>query len=277
MDLKKETELGKATHYPEKYDPGLLTPIARKLSRQALSIGNDLPFDGWDIWNGYEISWLNQKGKPLVAIGEFAISCNSANIIESKSFKLYLNSLNQTHFSSLAEVEQTIQKDLQYAADGDVKVKLISPQQWLDVESPWLKAECIDDLDVECTTYSPDPKLLGVETRENGDDKVSETLCSHLLKSNCPVTGQPDWASLYITYSGPKIDREGLLQYIVSMRGHQDFHEHCVETIYCSIRDYCQPEKLAVYARYTRRGGLDINPIRFNYSVPIDNFKLSRQ
>ena len=274
MDLKNSTKLGQATEYPDQYDPAQLTPIARSHNREKLGIDQTLPFVGEDLWNAYELSWLNARGKPQVAVGVFRISCDSRNIVESKSFKLYLNSFNQTRFSSPDEVSQTMQKDLEKAVNGDVQVEVVSVTDWQDEPSSWLQATCLDDLDIECSIYTPDSKLI---TLEKSQEVVTETLSSHLLKSNCPVTGQPDWATVYIRYTGPKIERAGLLRYIVSMRGHQDFHEHCVESIFSAVMAECEPEKLAVYARYTRRGGLDINPIRANYPVRADNFKLARQ
>ncbi len=274
MDLKGSTKLGQSTEYPDHYDPAQLTPIARNHNRQKLGIGHELPFMGEDLWNAYELSWLDPKGKPQVAIGVIRIACDSPNIVESKSFKLYLNSFNQTTFASMSDVAQTMEKDLAAAVQGRVKVEVLSLSAWQDEPSDWAQAICLDDLDVECKTYTPDPALLGLS---DSPEAVTETLSSHLLKSNCPVTGQPDWATLYIRYSGPRLNHKGLLQFIVSMRGHQDFHEHCVESIYTALMEKCRPEKLAVYARYTRRGGLDINPLRSNYSLKAANFKLARQ
>ncbi|WP_020409507.1 NADPH-dependent 7-cyano-7-deazaguanine reductase QueF [Hahella ganghwensis] len=278
MDLKQTTKLGQSTEYPEHYDPKLLTPIPRQANREKLGISGELPFLGEDLWNGYELSWLNPKGKPVAAIGVFRIPADSPNIIESKSFKLYLNSFNQTSYASLEEVQGVMARDLSAAVNADVSVQILPSAQWVDDPNDWEAAECLDGLDITCTTYAPDTGLLQLADDASGSsERVSETLCSHLLKSNCPVTGQPDWATVYIRYEGKRIDHAGLLRYIVSMRGHQDFHEHCVESIYMAIMARCQPERLAVYARYTRRGGLDINPLRSNYSVRADNFKLARQ
>ncbi len=273
MDLHESTTLGKTTSYPEKYDAGLLTPIPRQASRNPLGLTGTLPFNGVDIWNAFELSWLLPSGKPEVAMAEIRVDCSSENIIESKSLKLYLNSFNQTIFTRSQAVVDRMEKDLVAAAKGNVTVKLVSASE-LAARSPWLDSACIDGLDVECKDYSPTPELL---VTEKNAPVVSETLCSHLLKSNCPVTGQPDWATVYIRYTGRKISQEGLLRYIVSLRGHQDFHENCVESMFMDLKRQCRPGELAVYARYTRRGGLDINPLRSNFPVPEDNFKLPRQ
>ncbi|AZZ93343.1 NADPH-dependent 7-cyano-7-deazaguanine reductase QueF [Hahella sp. KA22] len=274
MELEKHTHLGKATEYPEEYSPSWLTPIPRAKSRGTLGLSGAPDFVGEDLWNGYELSWLNSKGKPEVALGVFRIRCDSLNIIESKSFKLYLNSFNQSRFASREEVQALMQKDLSAAAEGEVSVTLLSASDWRDELSFWQAAENLDGLDIEVEVYTPDASLLPDPV---GDDIVEETLSSDLLKSNCPVTGQPDWATLYIHYRGKPLDKAALLKYIVSMRSHQDFHEHCVESVYLTLMQRYQPEKLAVYARYTRRGGLDINPLRSNYPLAADNFKLPRQ
>jgi 7-cyano-7-deazaguanine reductase len=257
--------LGQATIYPSQYSPQLLFPIVRAESRQSLGMGNELPFFGGDLWTAYEISWLNLKGKPQVALAEFWIPAQSKNIIESKSFKLYLNSFNQSRFESVDQVNALMQKDLSAAASVDVGVQLFSldPTHLMTIEQP--DGIYLDDLDISVEHYHPYPDLLRVN-----QEVVSETLFSNLLKTNCPVTGQPDWASLVIEYIGQQIDHQSLLAYIVSFREHQDFHEHCVERIFCDLLNRCKPEKLSVYARYTRRGGLDINPYRStekNYQI----------
>ncbi|MET0356896.1 MAG: NADPH-dependent 7-cyano-7-deazaguanine reductase QueF [Cellvibrio sp.] len=251
--------LGQKTAYISKYDASLLFPIPRTESRQALGLTTNLPFYGVDIWTGYELSWLNAKGKPEVAVAEFSIPFDSPFIIESKSFKLYLNSLNQTKFSSWNNVEDLLIKDLSFAAGAEVAVHLYKLQNNtpLNIDAAE-NAFCIDGLDVAVEHYHPEPTLLVADAAT----VVSEYLCSHLLKSNCPVTGQPDWASLFIEYAGARINPEALLGYVISFREHQDFHEHCVERIFLDILNRCKPEHLSVYARYTRRGGLDINPFR---------------
>jgi len=251
--------LGQKTAYISAYDASLLFPIPRSEARKALGFAASLPFYGKDIWTGYELSWLNEKGKPEVAVAEFSIPCDSPFIIESKSFKLYLNSFNQTKFPSWNQVEHLLVKDLSAAAGAEVSVSLyrLQDKAILDID-PLAGVECIDELDVAVEHYHPAPEIL---TSDN-TLVVSEHLSSHLLKSNCPVTGQPDWASLFIEYSGPKINAEALLCYVISFREHQDFHEHCVERIFVDILHRCEPEYLSVYARYARRGGLDINPFR---------------
>ncbi len=254
--------LGHHTEYTSVYAPELLFPINRTESRQLLGVEGDLPFYGVDIWTGYEISWLNAVGKPVVAVAEFFIPCNSEFMIESKSFKLYLNSLNQTRFNSQEDVEGILQKDLSRVANADVSLNLrslssLSPRDTLHQMSD-LQGQCIDDLPVSIEHYHPNAELLSTRL----GNYVEESLHSHLMKTNCPVTGQPDWASLQIDYKGDKIEEESLLKYVVSFREHQDFHEHCVERVFTDILRQCKPQELTVYARYTRRGGLDINPFR---------------
>lgn len=251
--------LGQKTAYVSKYDASLLFPIPRSESRKALALDTDLPFYGVDIWTGYELSWLNSKGKPEVAVAEFLIPFSSPFIIESKSFKLYLNSLNQTKFSTWDEVKALLSKDLSATAGAAVIVNLYEVYQSaaLNIDAAF-DAICVDELDVVIEHYHPESALLITDPT----NIVQEHLCSHLLKSNCPVTGQPDWASLFIEYSGAKINHAALLRYVVSFREHQDFHENCVERIFVDVLNRCKPEYLSVYARYTRRGGLDINPFR---------------
>ena len=251
--------LGQQTQYVSVYSPELLFPIPRAASRESLLLNTDhLPFYGVDVWTGYELSWLDGRGKPVVAVAEFRIPCISRAIIESKSFKLYLNSFNQTRFTDAADVCATLEKDLSAAADAVVQVSLkpLSVDKLMHIQT--LEGYCLDELPITIDTYHPEPGLLQVHPQTQAD----ETLVSHLLKSNCPVTGQPDWASVQIRYAGAQIDHEGLLRYIVSFREHQDFHEHCVERMFVDIMARCQPQRLSVYARYTRRGGLDINPFR---------------
>ena len=251
--------LGKPTEYRATYAPDLLYPIPRQLKRDELGIAADeLPFVGEDIWNAYEVSWLTPKGKPVVALATFRVPADSPNLVESKSFKLYLNSFNQTAFADTETVIATLEKDLSAAAGKTVRVavSLLNDQPAFTIGYP--AGECIDNLDIACDTYQPTPAFL---TTSNGSF-VEETLYSHLLKSNCLVTGQPDWAMVVIRYRGRPIDRAGLLRYIVSFRNHNEFHEQCVERIFCDITQRCAPEALSVYARYTRRGGLDINPFR---------------
>ncbi len=274
-DPSHASPLGKATEYQSHYAPELLYPIPRQLKRSEIGIVDAaLPFVGEDLWNAYELSWLNPKGKPVVAVGCFRVPVDSPNLIESKSFKLYLNSFNHTRFESLEAVSATMARDLSATAGRPVGVALqaLSSSPTASIGSP--DGILIDDLDIECDRYQPAPEFL---TTRPGD-LVEETLYSHLLKSNCLVTGQPDWAMVVIRYRGRPIDRAALLRYIVSFRNHNEFHEQCVERIYSDIQRQCRPEALAVYARYTRRGGLDINPFRSSgeFGAP-DNTREIRQ
>ncbi|EKO3456037.1 NADPH-dependent 7-cyano-7-deazaguanine reductase QueF [Vibrio fluvialis] len=267
--------LGKKTEYANQYDPSLLQPVPRSLNRNDLNLGNELPFLGCDIWTLYELSWLNDKGLPQVAIGEVAIPATSANLIESKSFKLYLNSFNQTRFADWVEVQACLQKDLSACAGESVQVEVKSLATYTAQPIVTMQGECIDDQDIEISSYDFDDTLLA---EASSDEIVEETLHSHLLKSNCLITNQPDWGSVEIAYRGPKIDREALLRYIVSFREHNEFHEQCVERIFTDISRYCHPEHLTVLARYTRRGGLDINPFRSSHqAAPANNQRMARQ
>lgn len=264
--------LGKETRYINQYDPSLLYPIPRQPARESLGlVASSLPFKGVDIWNAYEVSWLNARGKPLVRLAEFRVPADSLNIIESKSFKLYLNSFNLTRFATEAEVVARLQQDLSQAAGAEVTVRLYSVGLGLSPQP--LMGECLDDLDIEVEHYTPAPELLLTDSRQ----QVEETLVSHLLKSNCPVTGQPDWASVQIHYRGSKIDRAGLLAYLISYREKGDFHEACVEQIFSDLQQSCAPELLSVYARYVRRGGLDINPFRSTELLQPTNLRQLRQ
>lgn len=258
MTDASKSSLGKDTNYFNKYSPSLLFPLERSQNRLALNITTELPFHGEDVWTGYELSWLNSKGKPLVAIADFHFPANSEFMIESKSFKLYLNSLNHEHYDSFDQVKKLLEKDLSNAAGQSVQVDLKPAGGTVFSLEQMPEYNCLDELDVSGFEYHPNASIL----ESGGHEHISEKLCSHLLRSNCPVTGQPDWASIYIDYSGPKINEASLLRYIVSFRECQDFHEHCVERIFTDLREYCQCESLSVYARYTRRGGLDINPYR---------------
>jgi len=274
-DPSTTSPLGKPTEYQSRYSPGLLYPIPRQIKRSELGITDGaLPFVGEDLWNAYEISWLNPKGKPVVAIGTFRIPADSPNLIESKSFKLYLNSFNQSIFTDVETVSATLARDLSAAAGTplDISIQPLANRPQAVIAIP--EGICLDDLDIACDRYQPAPELLTTQAGE----VVQETLFSHLLKSNCLVTGQPDWAMVVIRYRGQPIDRAGLLRYIVSFRNHNEFHEQCVERIFADILRHCTPEKLAVHARYTRRGGLDINPFRTmgEYDSP-DNAREIRQ
>jgi 7-cyano-7-deazaguanine reductase len=265
------TELGKETRYSDSYDPSLLCPIPRLKARQSEYKAESLPFIGVDVWTAYELSWLNLDGLPQIAIVEFLVPCDSDAIVESKSFKLYLNSFIQTKFASMEAVQSTLTKDLSAATAAVVEVILYEVSEYQGIQ-PISEPQglCIDRQSLVIDAYTPDSSLLQLE----GDMVVNETLYSHLLKTNCPVTDQPDWASVYIFYKGIKIDQAGLLKYIVSYRQHQDFHEQCVEQIFTDIMSACSPTELSVYARYMRRGGLDINPFR---STHLDRPPLFRQ
>jgi 7-cyano-7-deazaguanine reductase len=254
--------LGKSTDYRDIYDASLLQPVPRSLNRDPLGLHADnLPFHGGDIWTLYELSWLNAKGLPQVAVGHVELSDTSVNLVESKSFKLYLNSFNQTRFANWEEVRATLERDLRHCAQGDVTVALYRIDEMEGQPIAHFHGACIDEQDIEIDSYEFSADYL----QDAASGKVvEETLVSHLLKSNCLITHQPDWGSVQIQYRGPKIDREKLLRYLVSFRNHNEFHEQCVERIFNDIQRFCQPESLSVYARYTRRGGLDINPWRSN-------------
>lgn len=270
--MSSQLPLGQNVSYPQHYDATVLCPIARSQGRGALAL-QALPFQGEDIWTAYELSWLNSKGKPQVALGELRVPCESANMVESKSLKLYFNSFNQSRFNSWAEVEQRIQKDLAGVAGMPVVFRLMRIADCENQALAALPGQCIDELDIEITDYAPNADRLQTSSAA----RVEETLHSHLLKSNCRITSQPDWASVVIRYKGAQIDRESLLKYIIGFRQHDEFHEPCVEKMFIDILRECQPEKLTVYARYTRRGGLDINPFRSNFEPAPDNARLPRQ
>ncbi|AXR05657.1 NADPH-dependent 7-cyano-7-deazaguanine reductase QueF [Salinimonas sediminis] len=272
-NLPDNLTLGQQVAYDAHYNPELLQGVARSISRDAQHIsGPDLPFSGIDTWTGYELSWLNAKGKPQVGIVECHVPVTSANLIESKSFKLYLNSYNQTHFDDLDAVKRTLQADLSRCAGEQVTVAVFLPHQFNRFATAELAGVVIDDIDIEIDQYSPDPNLLRTEHKQ-----VSETLVSHLLKSNCLITSQPDWASVLIKYEGQALNHEQLLRYLIGFRQHNEFHEQCVERIFCDIKALPGIDKLTVLARYTRRGGLDINPFRSNFEAPYPNQRNARQ
>ena len=275
MDPINQSSLGKPVVYSGSYDPALLFPISRAPQRQALGIGDALPFIGVDIWNAFELGWLDARGKPRVSLAEFRVPATSPNIVESKSFKLYLNSYMQTRVADSDGLRQQLVTDLSAAAGAPVSVVLGTPTSKQSALIENLDGEVIDDLPIEISHYGPPrPEFLHV----NPDAVVEESLVSHLFKSNCPVTGQPDWASVQVQYQGPRLGRDGLLRYLVSYREHDDFHEHCVERIFVDVLAQCAPTRLSVYARYTRRGGLDINPFRATPGWPMPgNTRTSRQ
>ncbi|MES2537709.1 MAG: NADPH-dependent 7-cyano-7-deazaguanine reductase QueF [Pseudomonadota bacterium] len=256
--------LGKTAAYRAEYDPSLLFPIARQQKREELGLSGTLPFFGTDIWNAYELSWLNMRGKPQIAIASLMVPADSPNIIESKSFKLYLNSFNQTRLAGTDALLELLRADLSAGVGAPVQLALTTPDAFSKLKMSELEGLLLDRLDIEVDQYTPDAALL----KANHDEApVEETLVSHLLKSNCLVTGQPDWGSVQIHYVGAQMDQEGLLKYLIGFRNHNEFHEQCVERIFMDVLRQCRPQKLAVYARYTRRGGLDINPWRSNFTT----------
>lgn len=271
----EHSPLGKSSEYISTYTPSLLFPIPRAAKWAELGLSADtLPYKGVDFWNCFELSWLLPSGKPVVAIGEFSIPADSPNIIESKSFKLYLNSLNQTPFVDRAALEATLREDLSAAAGKPVAVRIRSLGEVEAEGVVALPGVCIDDLDISVDSYAhPRPELL----RCDASRVVEESVHSHLLKSNCPVTSQPDWGSVVVEYRGAALDRASLLAYLVSFRQHSDFHEQCVERIFLDLQRLLKPEKLTVYARYVRRGGLDINPYRSTETADFANQRLVRQ
>jgi len=272
--IAERIPLGKTSSYVSDYQPDLLFVIPRQLHRDGIGVFPPmLPFKGSDVWNAFEISWLNVKGKPVVALGEFVFPCESPVLVESKSFKLYLNSFNNTKFQSFDEVTAILQRDLSRAVQENVAVKLSSVSSVTGLQIQSFTGHCLDELDVICDTYTLNPHFLLTE-----NSIVTETLYSDLLKSNCLVTSQPDWGSVQIDYTGKKIQHEGLLKYIISFRNHNEFHEQCVERIFVDIMQHCAPQELTVHARYTRRGGLDINPYRSTREREIfTNDRLGRQ
>ncbi|WP_312172934.1 NADPH-dependent 7-cyano-7-deazaguanine reductase QueF [Stutzerimonas kunmingensis] len=271
----EHSPLGKCSDYVATYSPHLLFPIPRAPKWAELGLtAETLPYQGVDLWNCYELSWLLPSGKPVVAIGEFEIPADSPSIIESKSFKLYLNSLNQSVFESREALAEVMSSDLSAAAGKPVKVRLRTLDEVAAEGVATLPGRCVDDLDVTIEHYDhPQPGLLACDAGH----MVEESLHSHLLKSNCPVTGQPDWGSVVVEYRGAALQAESLLAYLVSFRQHADFHEQCVERIFLDLLRLLQPEKLTVYARYVRRGGLDINPYRSTEAMVVDNRRLVRQ
>ena len=282
MPQPEQSQLGKTSAYPDHYDASHLFPMPRAEKRQEIGAGDNPPFFGADIWTAFELGWLNQRGKPQVALAHFTVPCETPNIIESKSFKLYLGSFNNSRFTDAAQVQAHIRADLNEALwrgasvpQSGVGVKILLPEIFDREPLQELDGLSLDRLDIECTRYTPAPDLLSAI---QGESPVSEVFTSNLLKSNCLVTGQPDWGSVQIAYSGPQINQEGLLQYLVSFRNHHEFHEQCVERIFMDIWTRCKPTKLAVYARYTRRGGLDINPFRTSYPQALPrNIRNARQ
>ncbi len=269
--MNDKSPLGEKSSHPATYSPDLLHAIPREENRRILGLTAELPFQGEDLWNAYELTWLDGNGKPRVSTGEFRVPADSPNIIESKSMKLYLNSLSMTRYTESNEIVTIIAADLSRTAGSPVKVHLKQLSHSRKLSE--LPGTCIDDNEIHCEGKDVDPVLL----RCAGDGPVSEELHSHLLRSLCPVTDQPDMGSIMIHYKGQPIDRDSLLRYIVSYRNHNDFHESCVERIFLDIKKQCQPDALTVYARYNRRGGIDINPFRSDFEAVAENLRLWRQ
>jgi 7-cyano-7-deazaguanine reductase len=271
--MSQKNPLGQATAYPDQYSPELLYAIARIDARSALGLHADLPFHGADIWNAWELTWLDNEGLPQVATAEIIVAADSVNIIESKSLKLYLGSFAMSRFESAADVAALLTKDLMACCGADVHVAIRAPSSPDSAVLSRLPGDCLDAMHVACDSYEVMPAALTADA----SNLVAEDLHSDLLRSLCPVTGQPDIGSVFISYRGPEIDRAGLLRYIVSYRQHQDFHEACIERMFMDIRERCGAEQLTVYARYQRRGGIDINPFRSNFELAAPNTRLWRQ
>lgn len=268
----QENPLGQLTEYPQTYSPQLLFPIARAAGRVLVGVGEEsapLPFQGEDVWTHYEVSWLDAAGKPRVGIAEIRVPADSPCLIESKSLKLYFNSLNFHRFDDEQLFLDRVTQDLSAVAAAPVRLRFLSAHDLAVQDFP---GGCLDDIPLEAVSFELSPATLRAEGKV-----VAETLHSHLLRSNCPVTNQPDWGSVLVRYEGPAIDRAGLLAYLVSYRNHADFHEQCVERIFMDIQRHCQPSRLTVYARYTRRGGLDINPFRSNFESSAPSCRMARQ
>ena len=274
MSTPEHSPLGKSTVYADRYDPSLLFPIPREIKRAEIGVAEPLPFHGVDIWNAYELSWLDPRGKPVVALAEFRVPAASPNIIESKSFKLYLNGFAQERIADTATLVATLARDLSAAAGAAVEVQLRDANAAAYAVAD-LDGHSLDRQDIAIDHYGP-PQADFLHT-DAGAGPVAETLVSHLLRSNCPVTGQPDWGSVQIAYRGAPIDHAGLLRYLVSFRDHNEFHEQCVERIFVDLLQRCAPLQLSVYARYTRRGGLDINPFRSSTPATPGNPRTVRQ
>jgi 7-cyano-7-deazaguanine reductase len=280
MTKAHNSQLGKNTVYDSPYNPALLFPLSRGQNRESLHLASNkpLPFQGEDLWTCYELSWLNLSGKPGVGVAYFRIPAHSPFMIESKSFKLYLNSLNHAKFESIDALSLTLVNDLSKAAGLAVSVNIYDVRdQFNGTQLNDKQFECVDELDLEGFEYQPNSALLKLDAASERQDEG--LLCSHLLRSNCPVTGQPDWGTVYVRYRGRNITHESFLRYIISFRQCQDFHEHCVERIFTDLMRVCECESLSVYARYTRRGGLDINPYRAtsDRTASADNIRTARQ
>ncbi|UZP66998.1 NADPH-dependent 7-cyano-7-deazaguanine reductase QueF [Desulfovibrio mangrovi] len=271
--------LGRQVDYSLQYDPKQLCPIPRELGRTAAGIHTALLRHGEDIWNIYELSWLAPSGLPVVGMAVVRVPWQAPFLIESKSLKLYCNSFNMTRFDSAAAVREAMERDLSEASGAPVTVDLLEPHRFSEVVIAEPNGVCVEEVadfaSAQGTAdfvYDIDPSLLKVT-----DESAREILFSRLFRSRCPVTGQPDWATVRVVYAGPRIDPEGLMRYLVSYRSHQGFHEACVERIYGDILTHCRPDELEVSARFTRRGGIDINPVRSTHDGVWDNLRDPRQ
>jgi len=276
VTLKEElaaAPLGHPTDYPDTYDASLLFAVPRAPQRAEIGIGAALPFTGADVWTAYEHTWLDVAGKPAVAIVSFAVPVSSPAIVESKSVKLYLGSYAQSRFAGAADVAARIERDLSAATGAPVAISLVPQRDFAKARIAELTGESIDGIEVAVDRYDVDASLLSA-----GHGDVRETLRTDLFRSVCPVTNQPDYASIAIAYAGPRIDRAALLRYVVSYRHHAGFHEHCAERIFADLVARCGCRELTIEARFTRRGGLDINPFRTNVGAPLPpNVRTPRQ
>lgn len=266
--------LGEKTPYIDQYDPSLLYPINRLPVRSEIGIASPLMFKGWDLWNCYEFSWLDSSGKPQIRILEWAVSAESENIVESKSVKLYLNSFQNSRFNSESEVLNLLKQDLSNAIGSIVYIKMQKLESFEVKQLSGFSGVCIDDCDVEISEFILDKSLL--QLSDESGNIVEETLYSNLLKSNCLVTGQPDWGSVQISYAGREINKASILKYLLSFRNHNEFAEPAAERIFTDIMNECMPKSLTVYIRFTRRGGIDINPIRSSKNIDLNKVDNSR-
>jgi len=267
-----EAPLGEKSVAPGVYSPDILFPIPRRVGREELGITDSSLFSGVDVWTAYELSWLLPSGKPQIAIGEIVIPCSSPNLVESKSLKLYFHSLNQVIFTDPSDFSACVCRDISRVVGAEVSLRLYTPEEFSQLSCCEFEGDSLDGEVVEMDTFLLKPDALWVSSNH-----VSERLYTHLFRSNCPKTGQPDWGSVHIHYHGRQIDRQGLLRYLLSFRQQNEFHEQCVERIFVDIMRHCSPEKLTVYARYLRRGGIDINPFRSNWQEPSSLVRLFRQ
>jgi len=265
--------LGHATGYPDAYDPAQLFTVPRAPQRAALGLTGALPFSGSDVWTAYELTWLDSRGKPAIAIATIEVPAESPSIVESKSMKLYLGSFAQSSYALPENVATMIARDLAAAVGARVRISLRDPTDFGAERFAELEGESLDGLALDCSAYEVDPTSLVV-----GNKRAGEALTTNLFRSVCPITGQPDIASVRIAYRGPRIERAGLLRYLVSYRRHTGFHEHCIERMFVDIAARCRTERLTVHARFTRRGGIDINPFRTDAaSPPPQNVRTARQ